>query len=616
MTRFLAFLLTSLAVMTAHAAPDPHSYANHDQIRLSHAHLELDVRFDTRTLAGFVEWDLERLDAAASTLVLDTRDLTINEVLAMGRDRRYVQAAFQLAPRDAIFGQALSIRLPEGATRVRIRYETSPEASGLKWLPPELTADKAGPFLFSQAQAIHARSFVPLQDTPAVRFTYSARITTPKGLLARMSAANDPLDAADGDYRFRRDQPIPSYLLALAVGRMDFAPIGERSGVYAEPSLLERAAYEFADTERMIEVAESLYGPYRWGRYDLLVLPPAFPFGGMENPRLTFLTQTVIAGDRSLVALIAHELAHSWSGNLVTNAGWEHIWLNEGFTTYVENRIVEALFGAERADMERALSEGDLIAEMADLPESEQRFRISLAGRDPDDGLTEVPYTRGMLFLRTLEQRFGREVFDPFLRAWFDHKAFESADTDDFLAFLRKELIARHPGKFSEAEIAAFVDRGGYPDFAPRTQATRFTAIDAVARDWLAGTLATDAIDSGAWSTQEWLHFIEALPAELPVARFRELDGRFELRASGNSEIAFAWYMRAIALDDREVLPAIEAFLERVGRRKFVLPLYEAMMKQEGQRAFARATYAKFRANYHPITQASVDAVMDRGGQP
>lgn len=616
MTRFLAFLLTSLAAMTAHAAPDPHSYANHDQIRLNHAHLELDVRFDSRTLAGFVEWDLEHLDAKARTLVLDTRDLTISEVLAMGRERRYVKAAFELAPRDAIFGQRLSIRLPEGATRVRIRYETSPEASGLKWLPPELTADKAGPFLFSQAQAIHARSFVPLQDTPAVRFTYTARITSPKGLLARMSAANDPLDEADGDYRFRMEQPIPSYLLALAVGRMDFAPIGERSGVYAEPSLLERAAYEFADTERMIEVAESLYGPYRWGRYDLLVLPPAFPFGGMENPRLTFLTPTVIAGDRSLVALIAHELAHSWSGNLVTNAGWEHMWLNEGFTTYVENRIVEALFGAERADMERALSEGDLIAEMAELPEAEQRLRVSLPGRDPDDGLTEVPYTRGMLFLRTLEQRFGREVFDPFLRAWFDHKAFKSADTDDFLAFLRAELLAKHPGKLSEAEITAFVDGGGYPDFAPRTEAIRFKAIDATVQSWVAGKTSTAELETEAWSTQEWMRFIEALPADLSVARFRELDGRFGLRSIGNSEISFAWYMKAIALDDREVLPSIEAFLERVGRRKFVLPLYEAMMKQAGQRDFARSTYAKFRANYHPITQASVDAVMAAGNRP
>jgi aminopeptidase N len=278
-----------------------------------------------------------------------------------------------------------------------------------------------------------------------------------------MSADNRPEPAPDGVYAFEMPQAIPSYLLALAVGELGFHALGPRSGVYAEPATLARAADELADTERMIEIAEGLYGPYRWGRYDLLVLPPAFPFGGMENPRLTFLTPTFIAGDRSLVALIAHELAHSWSGNLVTNAGWNHFWLNEGFTVYVEGRIVEALYGRAQLDMERVLARTQLKRELERLPPGDQRLLLNLARRDPDDGLTAVAYQKGAAFLEFLEERFGREHFDPFLRAWFDRHAFQSATTAQFLDFLERELMARHPGRVRPEEIDAFVNQPGLP---------------------------------------------------------------------------------------------------------------------------------------------------------
>lgn len=592
------------------AAPDPHSYANTDAVRVTHVQLDLDVSFERRQLSGFAELSLQRLAPDAHELVLDTRDLSIDGVLAINGEQQYRATRYTLAPRDPIFGQALRIALPPGTERVRVSYHTSPDASGLQWLEPALTAGKDAPFLFSQSQAIHARSWVPIQDTPGVRFTYAAHITTPKGLLARMSANNNPMDAADGDYRFTMDQPIPSYLLAIAVGNLKFAPLGDRSGVYAEPGVLDSAAKEFGDTEHMIEIAESLYGPYRWGRYDLLVLPPSFPFGGMENPRLTFVTPTIIAGDRSLVALIAHELAHSWSGNLVTNANWEHIWLNEGFTTYVENRIVEAAFGADRADMERQLAERDLIQEMAELEPGLQKLRLSLTGRDPDEGLTEVPYTRGMLFLRLLEQRFGRTTFDAFIRQWFDSHAFGSTTTDEFLLFLMTELVDHHPGKISPAEISAFIDGGGYPDFAPRTTAKRFATIDARLQDGAAASAELTRSDASDWSTQEWMRFIEGLPKDTTLPQLRALDERFGLSQSGNSEVAFAWYMQAIAHDDRSVFSAIEAFLVRVGRRKFVVPIYTALLKNPAQQEFARSSYAKARPGYHPITRASVDALM------
>src|SRR5690606_28522152 len=338
----LSMLMSSPAVFSAAiAAEDPHSFTNAAAFRTTHIALDLTADFSRKRLVGHVDLTLDRLDEDARELVLDTRDLTVRSVELRGADRSPLQ--FRLDKPDPILGSALRIAMPAGDETlvVSIEYETSPNASGLQWLEPAQTAGGKHPYLYSQSQAIHARSWIPLQDTPAIRTTYEARIRTPRELLAVMSARNDVKTERDGDYSFRMPQPIPSYLIALGIGDLAFKPIGSRTGVFAEPATIEAAAYEFADTEAMLEACEKLFGPYRWERYDLLILPPSFMWGGMENPRLTFLTPTVISGDRSLVALIAHELAHSWSGNLVTNANWNSVWLNEGFTVYLERRIIE-----------------------------------------------------------------------------------------------------------------------------------------------------------------------------------------------------------------------------------------------------------------------------------
>ncbi len=614
MTMLRLFPLLALLLMTLPVhARDPHSYANLDQVRVSHLNLDLLVDFEREQLRGFADLTLDWRQPDARTLVLDSRELSIGQIWVTGSDGPWRAAQWALGESDPLFGQALTIELPGQPKRIRIEYHTAPTASGLQWLAPELTASGRHPFLFSQSQAIHARSWIPIQDAPAVRFTYDAQIRTPAGVLARMSAANDPRDAADGRYRFSMTQPIPSYLLAIAVGELEFRSLGARSGIYAEPALIEAAAHEFADTEQMIEVSESLYGPYRWGRYDLLVLPASFPFGGMENPRLTFLTPTVIAGDRSLVALIAHELAHSWSGNLVTNVDWNHFWLNEGFTSYVENRIVEALYGKRRADMERVLSQRSLHQELAELPPVDQHLVIDLHGRDPDDGMSAVAYDKGHWLLHTLEQRFGRELFDPFLRNWFDRGAFASVDTDDFVRFLRAELMDPHPGRFSAEELNAWLYQPGVPAHAIATRSEAFEAVDAQRDHWLAGTLAVDGIEVADWSTQEWLRFLDGLPDDLDGAQLEQLDERFKLTGTGNSEVAFLWYIKAIRAGHAPIRPRLNEFLVAIGRRKFVLPLYQELAKRgEPELEFARSVYAQARPGYHPITRASVDPVLQR----
>jgi aminopeptidase N len=536
-------------------------------VRVRHLDLDLDLRFDRRTLEGSAAVHFDRY--AGDELILDTRDLEIHSVEGA--------EGFELGAAHPVLGAPLRIRLGSGNT-VTIRYSTSPRASGLQWLDSPQTAGKQHPFLYTQSQAIHARSWIPLQDTPGVRVTFTARVRTPPGLRAVMGAA-----MSDGV--FQMEEPIPSYLIALAAGDLAFRPLGPRSGVYAEPSLADAAAREFADTEQMIAAVEQIYGPYRWGRYDLLVLPPSFPFGGMENPRLTFTTPTVIAGDRSLVSLVAHELAHSWSGNLVTNATWSDFWLNEGFTVYLERRVIEKVYGMAREEMEAVLARRELDREMASLPEADRLLHIDLAGRDPDDGCTLVPYEKGALLLRTIEHDVGRECFDAFLRSYFDHFAFQSITTAEFLAYLRSQLKTSVP-------LDEWILQPGIPAGAAEPHSDAFERLE--------------ARDSGSWSTQEWLHYLRSL--ESPD--MDRLDREYRLTDSGNSEILCQWLLMAVRAGYRPADKRLEQFLCSVGRRKFLKPLYTELMKTAEGKERAREIYAKARAGYHPIAQATIDGIV------
>jgi len=608
----LALVLAACTLPAAPPAPGPdeHSYAQPGDVVIGHLALDIALDFATRTITGTATYTLDWKAPTATTLALDTRDLTITGVegeTASG----WQPLEFALDAPDAILGVRLAITAPTRPAHIRVTYSTSPEASGLQWLTPEMTAGGQLPFMFSQSQAIHARSWVPLQDTPAVRFSYSARVTVDADVMVLMSADNAPAAVRAREYTFAMPQKIPSYLLAIAAGDVEFEAISERSGVWAESVTLDAAVREFADTEHMIQVAESLYGPYRWERYDLLVLPPSFPFGGMENPRLTFVTPTVIVGDKSLVALIAHELAHSWSGNLVTNASWKDIWLNEGFTTYVQGRIIEALYGNDVAEMEREIDQVDLAADLREIPEHYQVLALPpLTGQDPDDALTGVPYNKGAWFLQFLEQRFGHDEFDSFLRGWFDAHAFQSATTDEFVQYLHQHLVALNPGAVSEDELNEWLHAPGIPASAPRAQAARFVAVDAAGMAFVAtGTLPAPELTS-AWSTQEWVRFIDGLGNTMSTDTLRTLDGAFHFTATSNGEIAMRWYPLAIRSGYTDAQSAAGEFIQRVGRRKLIIPIYVELIKTPQGLAFAREIFATARPGYHPITAATVEKLL------
>jgi len=593
------------------AARDVHSFSNPHEVLVKHLDLDWDVLFAERALKGSAVLTLERTAAGASApLILDTKGLTIEKVETSADGKSFSPARFELGTQDKILGAALTIPLPPGSTSVRVTYSTGPDATALQWLEPAQTAGGKHPFLFTQSQAIHARSWIPLQDTPAARVTYTARVRTPKELFAVMSAQNEPKAARDGEYGFRMPQPIPAYLIALAVGDIAFAPLGARTGVYAEPSVLPRAAAEFADTEKMVEATERLFGPYRWERYDILVLPPSFPFGGMENPRLTFATPTILAGDKSLVALVAHELAHSWSGNLVTNATWRDFWLNEGCTTYIERRIVEEVYGLRRAEMEAVLGRQDLEKEIAKLPDQDEILHVDLSGRDPDDGFTDVPYEKGALFLRALEEIFGRERFDRFLRGYFDHFAFRSITTADFVSYLRKNLLEEDAERAVRVSLEEWIQSPGIPASAPRPSSDAFARVEEEARKWHSGRVPPEQIGTAAWTTQEWLLFLRGLPVPLATEKMAELDRAFRLTRSGNFEILFQWLLMAIQSRYEPAYGRLDEFLTGMGRRKYLKPLYEELVKTPEGRERALAIYREARAAYHPISAETVDKIL------
>lgn len=590
---------------------DAHSFSNPEHVRVTHLDLTLTVDFERQVIKIRVVLQVKRTsDRDDVPLILDTRDLHIEAVAASTDGTTFEKAEFTLGDTDEALGTPLTVELPAKVTSVRIDYRTRPGASGLQWLGREQTASKRSPFLFTQSQAIHARSWIPLQDSPGLRVTYNARVHVPKELFAVMSASNVTEKSPEGQYTFVMKQPIPSYLIALAVGELTFKPIGPRTGVYAELPVIDDAVSEFADMEKMLRAVEELYGPYRWDRYDVLVLPPSFPFGGMENPRLTFATPTILAGDRSLVSLIAHELAHSWSGNLVTNATWRDFWLNEGFTVYLERRIQEAIYGEQRAKMEAALGRRDLESSLQKIDEADQILYIDLEGRDPDEGLTDIPYEKGALFLLHLEKTFGRERFDAFLKSYFDHFVFQSITTVDFIEYLDEHLLKKHPELAAQVPVEEWVYKPGIPKVAPRLTADAFVTIESQADHWVRGELAAKDVPVAPWTTQEWLHFLRSLPTDLTPEQMKQLDDALELTNVGNSEILFQWLLMSIQHQYTPAYPRVREFLTSMGRRKFLQPLYEEMVKTLDGKERALTIYKEARSTYHPIAVNTIDAIV------
>ncbi|HEU0126639.1 MAG TPA: M1 family aminopeptidase/hydrolase, partial [Flavobacterium sp.] len=512
------------------AVVDEHSYSKPELAVAKHLDLDIKVDFDTQTISGKASWTIDNI-SKGNEIIFDENTLEITKV-TLGNDEK--ETKFELGKDTEFHGKPLHITIEPNTTKVNIYYNTTKDAVALQWLKPEQTADKKKPFLFSQGESVWSRTWIPCQDSPGIRFTYNATVTVPKDLLAVMSAVNPQKKNGTGIYTFKQDKAIPSYLMAIAVGDIEFQAIDNRTGVYAEPSMLKKSAYEFAELGKMVNAAEKLYGPYRWGRYDVLVLPPSFPYGGMENPNLTFLTPGVIAGDRSLTSLLAHELGHSWSGNLVTNATWDDIWLNEGFTTYVEHRIGEAIFGKKEFEMQNVITNKELVDNVTEYGDTspDTRLKVSLTGRNPDDGISMIPYVKGYAFLRVIENAVGREKFDPFIKNYFDSHAFKSITTEDFVKYINENLIKGDKALADKIKLEDWIYKPGIPSNILPVSSPDFDAIDAIQKSWRETGVA--GLSKKITTTAEKQHFIDHLPADITVAEMDAIDKEFNFTKGGN----------------------------------------------------------------------------------
>lgn len=588
-----------------------HTHSNIEDVRTTHLHLDLDVNFDEKKIFGVARHEIEQINSV-DEIIFDIDGLKVTKITTGTEEAKELEAAYEIGAEVEHLGAPLSVAINDKIEQVNIYYETTDASNALDWLDPSLTMSKEHPFLYTQGQAVLTRTWIPIQDTPSNRITYSASLKVPSDLLAVMSATNPTEKNDEGIYNFEMNQPIPSYLIALAVGDLAYRKLGENSGVYAEQGMVDAAADEFVDIPKMMNTAQNMYGAYLWDVYDVIVLPYSFPFGGMENPRLTFATPTLIAGDRSLVSVIAHELAHSWSGNLVTNATWDDIWLNEGFTVYFENRIMEELYGKEIADMLLLIEYQELketIEKMMEEGKSDDtHLKLDLDCRNPDDGLTDVAYVKGALFLKTLEKEATREEFDKFLTEYFEENKFKTITTEDFIAYLNEHLLTKNNLDFN---TEAWIYGDGLPDNCITLTSPRFNEIQKLAEAIKNNgkELPTDLKRSDK-ITQEWQAFIRTFENQLAPEKIEAIDNQLEFTESGNAEIMSEWFILSIKSGYTKNYDALENFLLRIGRRKFLEPIYTALAETPDNKKWALKVYEKARPNYHAVSFKTIDKIL------
>ena len=615
----------------ADSSYDDHSYSNLKEIKTTHLELELEVNFNNKTIYGVARHTMKNF--GSDTAIFDIKGLQIQKITT-GKINHEREADFVIGnmDKDSILGQPLLVSVSPKTKQINIYYQTTKQSEALDWLDSNLTSSKKYPFLYTQGQAILTRTWIPIQDSPSNRITYSAKVKVPNELMAVMSAKNQKKKNNEGIYQFEMSKAIPSYLIALAVGDLKYHAFSKNTGVYCEPELMNASKNEFVDLPKMFNAAEQLYGKYQWDQYDLLVLPYSFPFGGMENPMLTFVNPTVITGDRSMVSVIAHELAHSWSGNLVTNNTWNDFWLNEGFTVYFENRIMEKLYGKEIADILAIIEFQELEDEIDQIRNSEHpndsKLFLDLKNRNPDDGMTDIAYVKGAFFLKTLEEKVGRKQMDSFLKKYFQQFAFRTINSKTFINYLNEQLLSKNNIQFNTEE---WIYKKGLPKNCLQLSSSRLKKMTEMAEKTNAGEvlfapkitykyykkkgkrlrrMIVTKIERKDYIVQEWQTFIRALNPTIGKRKMKELDQFLGFSTCGNSEIMNEWFVLAIKNDYTEIQPEMEAFLSRIGRRKYLVPIYKALTEKPENLLWAKELFKKVAPNYHTVSRNTIEKVL------
>uniref|UniRef100_M4BFL2 Peptidase M1 leukotriene A4 hydrolase/aminopeptidase C-terminal domain-containing protein n=1 Tax=Hyaloperonospora arabidopsidis (strain Emoy2) TaxID=559515 RepID=M4BFL2_HYAAE len=632
------------------ARDDPATCTNLSEFRTHHIDLQLDVNMDMKCVAGVTTLSVTRLRDGAATLRLDMFYLTINSVCAtvLPDHNPTMAVQWRIKPFTS-FGKALEVDIPNALARARafkltICYETERESPGVCWLDKEQTAGKQLPYMYTQGQEVLNRSFFPCQDSPSVRVTYTASVVVPHELVCVMSAklcgvteyrpknGRKDVTPVKRKFTFEMKQSIPVYLVAMAVGDLVEAEVGPRSSVWTEPCMIEAATKEFDSVlEEYLTVGERLFGKYLWERYDMLVMPPSFPYGGMENPRLTFVSPCTIAGDKSLVSIVAHELSHSWFGNLVTNATWSDFFLNEGFTMYAERRITEVSHGRALSCLDAKLGEALLREEISSFGEQSPltRLRVPLdEGIDPGDCYNMCAYEKGYAFvcyLRSLVE--SDQVFDDFLKRYCAEYRFQSIPAETMISFFLKSFPELADSLKTDLKggisFNTWLNEPGYPQYVPDYSDAHeiMQACESLAFCWQSSSVPVKpsilhlSEQAKEWEARPMLYFLDCFletkfsSAEVVIV----LGDTLALWGSRNSEILFRWALILVKNVVISKLSVVRRFLEMQGKQKFQLPIYRLLTSSlnDDVRKFGSDTYAATKNMLHVMVRARVELLLE-----
>ena len=587
-----------------HAAPaDVFSFSEPKKVTTRAVALDLTVDFEQRRLSGTARLEIENL-SGTDLLVLDTEALTIHSVKVDG-----APAGWSFGTTTS-FGTPLRVSITPETRFVTIEYTTSSNASGLLWNTAQQSFGRQQPYLYTQNEPVSARSWIPLQDTPTVRLTYEATLRVPPGLLALMSANENPIAPNEsGIYSFRMPYRIPSYLIALAVGRLEFRSLDSRSGVYAEPELIEDAVHELGYVPAMMASAERIAGPYPFDRYDLLLMPPTYIVGGMEHPMLNFLHPfSVVSQNDPLVVepttLVAHELAHSWSGNSATLANWNDVWLNEGITSYLENRIMEDVGGIERGEHLWFADRQNFAGYAASVEDP----AVTILHREvphPYSGFGMAGYVKGALFIRTLEDLAGREAFDAFLRRYFGAFAYRWVDHKAFLEFFRESFP--DPALQQSMKLEEWVYQPGLPSnvTAPASSQVWSRAMSRASQ--FAAGASFESLAPATWREYELQPFLQLAQTSVR-ARMAEVDAVLGL--SNRVTPPAVWLLHAIAAGYEPANAGLERALARGGSNGLLLQLYTALAQTPSGRTRALDLFTRYRDRYHDAIEAQIESLL------
>lgn len=597
---------------------DPSTFSNYYEFKVNETVLNFDIDFSKKKVSGDVTFDLISKNSDLKEIWLDTSYLIIHSITINDQPTKST-----LNERTEPLGSRLNITLPSSTSNItlRILFETTSKCTALQFLEKEATDGKSAPYLFSQCQAIHARSLFPCFDTPSIKSPYKMSVKSPyPSLMSGREVSSETTDI----YKFNQPIPIPSYLISLASGDITLKPIGPRSSVFCESINVDKCKYEFEnDMENFIVTAESLVFSYEWDKYNALVLPLSFPYGGMENPNITFVTPTLISGDRENVDVLAHELSHSWSGNLVTNCSWEHFWINEGWTVYLERRIQGQLHGQKVRDFSGIIGWIDLENSITSMGKSADKFSTlvqNLAnGVDPDDSFSSVPYEKGYNLLYHIENTVGIEQFNKFIPYYFNNFKYKSLDTYQFLDCLY-DFFKSQKHQLDTIDWETWLFKPGMPPQKPNFDTSLVNECYNLADKWFNAIINNESLDQfeandiSNFSANQSVVFLDTLSSFNKADDFhwsnhknalKELSDKYSTYSnSKNCEVIFRWFILQVGGHNPNFYDQLGDWLGTVGRMKFVRPGYLILNDVDHDKAVSY--FEKFELSYHPICKSLV----------